>query len=106
MIVLPKELMLDKSSIHDLKLISAGMKWLHGCTPSLAESMCLFIGNFDRIYKGSLSTADGKSIEVTVKGFFHKSEREKKKFQNEIVILSRIMHPNIVRFYGVIAEGK
>lgn len=64
------------------------------------------LGNFDRVYKGNLSLSDGKSIEVTVKGFIHKSEKEKKSFQNEMIIMSGIMHPNIVRLYGIISGGK
>jgi hypothetical protein len=64
------------------------------------------IGNFDRIFKGSLSIAHGKNIEVTVKEFLHKSEKEKKCFQNEMIVLSRIMHPNIVRLFGITAGGE
>lgn len=56
-----------------------------------------------------MSLAGGKSrknIEVTVKAFIHKTEKEKRSFQNEMVIMSRIMHPNIVRLHGIIAHGK
>lgn len=93
------------------KLISPSLKLLHWNIASWLiiqpPPMCrTFTGNFDRIYKGSLSTDDGKSIEVTVKGIIHRSEAEKKKFQNETVLLSRIMHPNIVRLYGIVAGGK
>lgn len=102
MTMLPKELVLDESSIHNLKLIAAGRYKL----PHAMDNSASPIGNFDRVYKGNLSLADGKNIEVTVKGFIHKSEKEKESFQNEMVIMSRIMHPNIVRLYGIIAGGK
>ena len=48
----------------------------------------------------------GKTIEVAVKGIIHKTEKQKKHFQHEMIVMSRIMHPNIVRLYGIILDGK
>lgn len=104
-LTLPNELILKRSSIQNLKLIAAGIK-LAKCCGVISYHFSFFTGNFDRVYRGTFSPADGKSIEVTVKGYIHKTEREKGNFQNEMVIMSRIMHPNIVRLYGIIAHGK
>ena len=66
----------------------------------------IIVGEFGRVYKGTLSVAKGKSIEVAVKGVIHKTEKEERDFQKEMAIMSKIMHPNVVRFYGMIAHGE
>ena len=53
-----------------------------------------------------MTVADGKIIEVAMKDVLHKTDKERKNFQQEMIIMSRIMHPNIVRLYGIIPNGK
>ena len=45
------------------------------------------------------------TMTVAVKTIVHKSEKERKKFKQEMIIMSKITHPNVVRLYGLIPHG-
>ena len=47
-----------------------------------------------------------ESIEVAVKTVIHKTEKDREDFQREMAIMSKMVHPNIVRLYGLITGGE
>ena len=44
-------------------------------------------------------------MKVAVKGIKHETEKEKNDFIREMSIMSKILHPNIVRLYGLVLRG-
>lgn len=70
--------------------------------------MCLFeyTGQFGKVFKASLQQGM-ESILVAVKTTKKtSSEAEKASFMREMAIMSEMMHPNIVRLYGLIQDGE
>ena len=63
------------------------------------------LGAFGKVFRGEL-VVDGDTLEVAVKTVSHKSEKERKNFRQEMVIMSKIVHPNVVRLYGLIPHGQ
>lgn len=62
------------------------------------------LGQFGKIYKGTLKRS-GLTVAVkTIKR--HESEREKIEFDKEMTIMSQLIHPNIVRLFGLVQQGK
>lgn len=49
-----------------------------------------------------MSIGDGNTVKVTIK---KAARAQRNTFKREIVTLSKIMHPNIVHFHGLIADG-
>lgn len=64
----------------------------------------MYIGNFGKVYKASLETTHS-SIPVAVKSVKYESDKEKEDFMKEMGVMSTILHPNIVRLYGLVLEG-
>ena len=68
---------------------------------------CLFhTGQFGKVFKASLKQGM-ESILVAVKTTkITSSETEKASFMREMTIMSEMMHPNIVRLYGLVQDGE
>ena len=49
---------------------------------------------------------DGDTLEVAVKTVAHMNKKERSNFRQEMIIMSKIVHPNVVRLYGLIPQGK
>ena len=64
----------------------------------------LLLGNFGKVYKGDMVMA-GDIVEVAVKSVIHKTEKDRRNFRREMIIMSKIVHPNVVRLYGLIPHG-
>ncbi|EOA34036.1 hypothetical protein CARUB_v10021536mg [Capsella rubella] len=59
-------------------------------------------GGFGSVYKGKLQ--DGR--EIAVKRLSSSSEQGKQEFMNEIVLISKLQHRNLVRVLGCCVDGK
>ena len=63
-------------------------------------------GQFGKVYRAMLKKGV-EPIQVAVKtAKKSSSSKEKEEFMREMTIMSQMMHPNIVRLYGVVQEGK
>lgn len=49
---------------------------------------------------------NGKRVEVAMKTVQFKTEKDEENFKQEISMMSKIMHPNVVHLYGLIPQGK
>ena len=59
------------------------------------------LGEFGMVYKGIYRrSANGRGIEVAVKTI--KANQATDDFMKEMKVMSRLIHPNIVRFYGLV----
>lgn len=63
------------------------------------------IGNFGDVFRATLETSDGKGVEVAIKSVKHETPKEKQNFVREMCVMSRMLHPNIVRLYGLVLKG-
>ena len=65
-------------------------------------------GQFGTVHKGEwLASEGGERIEVAVKTLKEgASEEDKVKFLQEAAIMGQFSHPNVIKLYGVVAEGE
>ncbi|XP_040376884.1 LEAF RUST 10 DISEASE-RESISTANCE LOCUS RECEPTOR-LIKE PROTEIN KINASE-like 1.2 [Oryza brachyantha] len=69
---------------------------LDEATDGFSDDRELGVGGFGTVYKGTLR--DGST--VAVKRLYKNSYKSVEQFQNEVGILSRLRHPNLVALYG------
>ncbi len=74
----------------------------------LSTTMLLGSGQFGAVHKGEWVTSEGgEKIEVAVKTLKEGAgEGDKVKFLQEAAIMGQFSHPNIVKLYGVVTEGR
>ena len=65
----------------------------------------LILGQNGKVYKG-LYKKTGAEVEVAIKTIkMSGSEKEKENFIKEMNVMSKLLHPNIVRLFGLTKEG-
>ena len=65
--------------------------------------MHVHIGKFGKVYKGILK---GSRLSVAIKTIKqYESEKERENFQKEMTVMSKLIHPNIVRLFGLVQQG-
>ncbi|PON41053.1 Cysteine rich receptor like kinase [Parasponia andersonii] len=74
---------------------------IHAATDNFAESNLLGQGGFGPVYKGELS--DGR--EVAVKRLSSCSEQGSEEFSNEVLLIMKLQHKNLVRLLGFCVNG-
>ena len=61
-------------------------------------------GQFGKVFKGIYRRF---GIQVAIKtSKQYESEQEKSSFQREMMMMSKLIHPNIVKLFGLVEEGK
>ncbi|KAF3600212.1 hypothetical protein F2Q69_00036931 [Brassica cretica] len=78
------------------------MNTIETATNNFSLSNKLGQGGFGSVYKGKLQ--DGK--EIAVKRLSSSSGQGKEEFMNEIVLISKLQHKNLVRILGCCIEGE
>ncbi|VVA95247.1 unnamed protein product [Arabis nemorensis] len=78
------------------------MNTIQTATNNFSLSNKLGQGGFGTVYKGKLQ--DGK--EIAVKRLSSSSGQGKEEFMNEIVLISKLQHKNLVRILGCCIEGE
>ena len=71
---------------------------------AISKYHCFYLGHFGDIFRAKLKRGNS-TVEVaikTVKNF--ENEKERIDFKREQTIMSQLIHPNIVRFYGLISD--
>lgn len=64
-------------------------------------------GQFGKIFKGVYKRSEGEGLPVAIKTIKkYESEKERKSFQKEMTVMSKLIHPNIVRLFGLVKQGK
>jgi len=65
----------------------------------------LLPGQFGKVYKADMKL--GREVKVAVKTIRrYTSEKETEDFMCEMSIMANMMHPNIIRLYGLVTEGQ
>ena len=57
------------------------------------------------MYRATFSTSDGEDVPVAVKTVKYDTDEDKAAFIKEMKVMSRMLHPNIVRLFGLVLEG-
>ncbi|KAL1537439.1 non-specific serine/threonine protein kinase [Salvia divinorum] len=91
---------LSQVNIDELPLFTLAM--LTNATGSFSEANRLGKGGFGPVYKGELG--DGR--EVAVKRLSQASTQGMQEFINEVVLISKLQHKNLVRLLGCCVESK
>ena len=67
------------------------------------------IGQYGKVYKGTYRRADGAGagVEVAIKTIKkYESNTEMDNFLKEMNVMSKLLHPNIVRLFGIVQQGR
>ncbi|KAL0694392.1 hypothetical protein Bca4012_061572 [Brassica carinata] len=70
-------------------------------TNAFSEENKLGEGGFGPVYKGNLPNG----IEVAIKRLSHKSSQGLIEFKNEVVLIVKLQHKNLVKLLGYCVEG-
>ncbi|KAK1413626.1 hypothetical protein QVD17_35402 [Tagetes erecta] len=74
-------------------------------TQNFSYCNCIGEGRFWKLYKGEVELADGRCTNVLVKRWDTKYNKGNIQFSNELYILSRYKHENIIGLVGYCNEG-
>ena len=67
-------------------------------------SIC--IGQYGKVYKGEYRRSDSLKYFVAIKTIRqHESEKDLEQFLTEMRVMSNMIHPNIVRLFGLVQQG-
>ena len=59
------------------------------------------------MFKATLRTDSGRKVAVAIKTIRqYDSKKETDNFMREMAVMSKLMHPNIIRLHGVVRESK
>ncbi|XP_031477991.1 cysteine-rich receptor-like protein kinase 10 [Nymphaea colorata] len=89
--------LIEDERIHELPQYS--LKAVQAATNNLSQENKLGRGGFGRVYKGELN---GRL--VAVKTFHQSSGQGLKEFTNEVILMTRLQHKNLVRLLGCCIE--
>ncbi|XP_031128282.1 cysteine-rich receptor-like protein kinase 10 isoform X1 [Ipomoea triloba] len=95
----------DTSSLCEIKSVESlqyDLDTIRAATNNFSEANKLGQGGFGVVYKGQL--ADG--IEIAVKRLSGNSQQGDLEFKNEVVLVARLHHRNLVRLHGFCLEGR
>ncbi|XP_042477696.1 uncharacterized protein LOC122059059 [Macadamia integrifolia] len=84
---------------HDIPLFRLDI--IHSITDNFSDSKKLGEGGFGPVFKGTLT--DGR--EVAIKRLSISSEQGSEEFMNEVMLIMRLQHKNLVRLLGCCIEG-
>lgn len=69
--------------------------------------ICTHTGQFGTVYKGTFKGigGTGSGVTVAIKTIKNYDLKETDNFLREMSVMSKLNHPNIVRFYGLVRKG-
>ena len=78
-----------------------------GAACTINYTMSFILGQYGKVFKGIYRRSEGPGYPVAIKTVKkYESEKEKESFLREMNIMSKLMHPNIVRLFGLVQQGK
>lgn len=104
-----KALFLPRSSLIDLQEIGQGnyiYSWHDGACHNPAMKICT--GEYGKVYRGTYRAGGGKGtgVQIAIKTIKkYESSKEMENFLKEMNIMAKLLHPNIVRLFGLVQQG-
>ena len=71
----------------------------------MLSHVMIILGQFGAVYKATFRTSYGESVPVAIKTIKHETDADKEAFLKEMKVMSRMLHPNIVRLFGLVLES-
>eukprot|EP00268_Persea_americana_P060962 TRINITY_DN764_c0_g1_i1.p2 TRINITY_DN764_c0_g1~~TRINITY_DN764_c0_g1_i1.p2 ORF type:complete len:209 (-),score=38.19 TRINITY_DN764_c0_g1_i1:394-1020(-) len=99
-----KAIIIDQSKhqIGDIESLQFDLGTIRAATNNFSDANKLGQGGFGAVYKGKFS--DGQ--EIAVKRLFRSSRQGLDEFKNEVVLVAKLQHKNLVRLLGCCLEGE
>ncbi|GMI93359.1 hypothetical protein like AT4G21390 [Hibiscus trionum] len=98
----PTDILLDGSQVNGPELTIINFSSVAAATKNFCEANKLGKGGFGTVYKGELSGGQ----EIAVKRLSGTSGQGLEEFKNEIVLIAKLQHRNLVRLLGCSIEGE
>lgn len=93
---------LESHHFGDMDSLQFDLGMIKEATNNFADVNKLGQGGFGAVYKGNLS--DGQ--EIAVKRLFRSAKQGLEEFKNEVALVAKLQHRNLVRLLGCCMEGK
>ncbi|KAL1190777.1 putative cysteine-rich receptor-like protein kinase 12 [Cardamine amara subsp. amara] len=97
-----QEIDFDDSGITTVHSLQFDFKTIEAATDKFSRSHKLGQGGFGEVYKGTLPNG----TEVAVKRLSKTSSQGAQEFKNEVVVVAKLQHRNLVRLLGFCLEGE
>ncbi|PSS24735.1 G-type lectin S-receptor-like serine/threonine-protein kinase precursor, partial [Actinidia chinensis var. chinensis] len=97
----PDDLSAERQQCNGSELSVFSFSEVAAATNNFSEKNKLGKGGFGSVYKGKLSEGE----EIAVKRLSKKSGQGLEEFKNEIILIARLQHRNLVRLLGCCTEG-
>ncbi|XP_057961386.1 cysteine-rich receptor-like protein kinase 44 isoform X2 [Malania oleifera] len=98
----PKENVEDEDAVESSDSLKFSLCTVRTATNDFSDANKLGQGGFGSVYKGKLSNGQ----DIAVKRLAQHSARGEQEFKNEVVLLARLQHRNLVRLLGFCFEGR
>ncbi|KAL4387722.1 hypothetical protein GQ457_09G001780 [Hibiscus cannabinus] len=98
----PTDIILDGSQVNGPELTIINFSSVAAATKNFCEANKLGKGGFGTVYKGELSGGQ----EIAVKRLSGSSGQGLEEFKNEIILIAKLQHRNLVRLLGCSIEGE
>ncbi|XP_057796170.1 G-type lectin S-receptor-like serine/threonine-protein kinase At4g27290 isoform X2 [Salvia miltiorrhiza] len=91
-----------KKESEDLELPLFGLKTIAAATNNFSDENLIGEGGFGPVYKGSLSA----ELAIAVKRMSRTSGQGPEEFKNEVILIAKLQHRNLVRILGCCIGGE
>uniref|UniRef100_M4DB21 Uncharacterized protein n=1 Tax=Brassica campestris TaxID=3711 RepID=M4DB21_BRACM len=92
----------DRDDITTAGSLQFDFKAIEAATDNFSETNKLGQGGFGQVYKGTFPSG----IQVAVKRLSKTSGQGEREFENEVVVVAKLQHRNLVRLLGFCLEGE
>ncbi|TYH13528.1 hypothetical protein ES288_A06G145300v1 [Gossypium darwinii] len=90
----------DKSKARTMNSLQYDMSTIEAATDNFSDANMIGVGGFGSVYKGTL--ANGQ--EIAVKRLSRSSKQGAEEFKNEVALVAKLQHRNLVRLLGFCVE--